>query len=246
MCPEIINRADEAVAKRDRRLPAKLIAVHLGGGGPTLSQRRCNSFRIFGGHHQQGTGRSLRRATALLPIPKGGNAHADQQGKFTLRFSETIADRLDIGRSEFENARSFPFAPPNLTSLLDALDQFIEILLSHLNSQARYSSSARNSSTSLVKTGVSTNRIIDHTPMAYGAQHHVFILRTAFPSPSYQYPIRRLGFVGGSISARMASNTTLNCRSTFPSISSSRRKTSLWEAANSRSRANARMMAILT
>ena len=55
-----------------------------------------------------------------------------------------------------------------------------------------------------------------------------------------QYPIRRRGIFGGSISARRASNTTLNCRSYFPSISSSRRRSSLWVASTSRILTNAR------
>jgi len=81
---------------------------------------------------------------------------------------------------------------------------------------------------------------LQRVSLFWGSSRNVPVPGFTKQEAPHQYPIRRRGIFGGSISARMASNTTLNCRSTFPSISSSRSTSSLWVASTSRILTNAR------
>jgi len=89
---------------------------------------------ILCGKPQKRQGRTVRRATPLLPVAQRAHTDTDHQGEFALRGAEFPSYDLDLRGTEHRCSRRLHPAPPNAACLPHTRDEFPKRCIFHLNS----------------------------------------------------------------------------------------------------------------
>src|SRR5436190_6959767 len=115
-------------------------------GKPSCAESSSYRFRLFGSHLQESTCRPLRSPAPLLPVAQRGDTDADHESELRLRLFKPDPYGLDVSGPEPKHSAWASLAATNLSRLLYAGDQLLEIARDHLNSFRRRRRRTRNCS----------------------------------------------------------------------------------------------------